>query len=60
MKVYFRYNQPLPSIQFIDTMESAKLQSYLIYTLKKKVLYCETHKTGNTINIYGMLLCCQK
>ena len=23
-------------------------------------LYCETHKTVNTRNIYGMLLCCEK
>ena len=22
--------------------------------------YCETHKTVNTRNIYGMLLCCEK
>ena len=23
-------------------------------------VYCETHKTMNTRNIYGMLLCCEK
>ena len=23
-------------------------------------LYCETHKTMNTRNIYGMILCCEK
>ena len=23
-------------------------------------IYCETHKTMNTRNIYGILLCCEK
>ena len=26
----------------------------------QKGTYCETHKTVNTKNIYGMLLCCEK
>ena len=26
----------------------------------QKGTYCETHKTVNTKNIYGMLLCCKK
>ena len=25
-----------------------------------EMTYCETHKTMNTRNIYGMLLCCKK
>ena len=31
----------------------------LIKTYQKGT-YCETHKTVNTRNIYGMLLCCKK
>ena len=31
----------------------------LINTYQKGT-YCETHKTVNTRNIYGMLLCCEK
>ena len=45
------------------------LWKYLIYICIERIIlikayqkgtYCETHKTVNTKNIYGMLLCCEK
>ena len=49
--------------------ENINIHMYILYENGERIIliktyqkgtYCETHKTVNTRNIYGMLLCCKK
>ena len=44
----------------VSTVPFSKMERRSDWLALSHIDYCETHKTVNTRNIYGMLLCCEK